>query len=199
MIMTRPLAVTTMDFRRLNSLIGAAVLIVCSMIASCSLIDPQPQNPTPASKGLLGPENFDVALSENQRALAEGRVAPDLALYNIGVVSVHSANPKRDHPRALQSFTTLVKNYPTSPRAEEAKIWIQALEQIQKNNEELKKLLEEKRAILREREQLTQERNLLSQERNQLTQERNKLKYEIEKSRQLDADIEKRRRQTLKR
>src|SRR5574341_361771 len=159
MIMTRPLALTTMDLCRLNSLIGAEVLIAWSMIAGCSLIDLQPQNPTPASEGLLGPEDFDVALAENQRALAEGRVAPDVARYNIGVVSGHSANPKRDHPRALQSFTTLVKNYPTSPRAEEARIWIQALEQIQKNNEELKKLAEEKRAILREREQLTQDRN----------------------------------------
>jgi hypothetical protein len=188
-----------MDFFRLNSLIGAGLLLAYSLIAGCSLIEPRQQSSTPANNNLLGPENFDVALIENQRALAEGRMAPDVALYNIGVVSVHSANPKRDHPRALQSFTTLVKEYPTSPRAEEAKIWIQALEQIQKNNEELKKVAEEKRAILRERDQLTQERNLLSQERNQLAQERNKLKSEIEKSRQLDADIEKRRRQTLKR
>ncbi len=183
----------------LCSLFGAVILAAGGLITGCSMIDLQSQNPKPATENLVPPQNFDIAVVEYQNALAEGRLAPDIALYNIGVVSVHSANPKQDYPRALRSFTTLVKNYPTSPRAEEAKIWIQALEQIQKNAEELERLAEEKRAVARERDQLAQERNLLSQERNQLTQERNKLKDAIEKSRQLDADIEKRRRRSLKR
>ena len=169
----------------LRSTIGAAALLLCSLIAGCSTTEQQPQGANSPSGGLIIPSNFDQALKENQKALAEGKGPLDIPLYNIGVVFAHSANPKRDYPRALLSFRTLVKDYPSSPRAEQAKIWIQALEQNQKNSEEGQKLADEKRA--------------LSRERDQLAQERSKLNYTIEKSRQLDAEIEKRRKQSLNR
>ncbi len=171
--------------QKLNKLLCAAALILCSLIAGCANTDHQPQGVDSPSGNLVISSNFDQALKENQRALAEGKGPPDVALFNIGVVSAHSANPKKDYPRALLAFRTLVKDHPSSPRAEQAKIWIQALEQIQKNAEEIQKLVEEKRAVARERDLVIQERN--------------KLNYATEKSRQLDAEIEKRRRQSLNR
>jgi hypothetical protein len=169
--------------RKLNTLLGGAVLMLCSFIAGCATMDQQLQGVDSPSGNLITPSNFDRTLKENQRALAEGKGPPDVALFNIGVVSAHSANPKKDYPRALLAFRTLVKDYPSSARAEQAKIWIQALEQIQKNAEELQKLTEEKRAVARERDLVVQERN--------------KRNYATEKTRQLDAEIEKRRRQSL--
>ena len=183
--MARQLIFARENSRFLRSTIGAAALLLCSFIAGCSTTEQQPQGANSPSGGLIIPSNFDQALKENQKALAEGKGPPDIALYNIGVVSAHSANPKKDYPRALLSFRTLVKDYPSSPRAEQSKIWIQALEQNQKNSEEGQKLADEKRA--------------LSRERDQLSQERAKLNYAIEKSRQLDAEIEKRRKQSLNR
>ena len=183
--MARQSILAVENSRILRSTIGAAALLLCSLIAGCSMLDQTSQGDNSPSGGLIIPSNFDQALKENQKALAEGKGPPDIALYNIGVVSAHSANPKKDYPRALLSFRTLVKDYPSSPRAEQAKIWIQALEQNQKNSEEGQKLADEKRA--------------LSRERDQLSQERTKLNYAIEKSRQLDAEIEKRRKQSLNR
>ena len=163
----------------------AAPLLLGSLIAGCSTTDQSSQGTIAPTGGLIIPSNFDQALRENQKSLAENKGQPDVALYNIGVISAHSANPKKDYSRALLSFRTLVKDHPSSMRAEQAKIWIQALEQNQKNIEEGQKLADDKRALVRERDQLAQERN--------------KLNYAIEKSRQLDAEIEKRRKQSLNR
>jgi hypothetical protein len=190
--MTQGISFTLTKFRNLRLLFSAAPLLLGALITGCSTIDPSSQGTGSTIGGLIIPSNFDQALKENQKALANGKGQPDVALYNIGVISAHSANPKKDYSRALLSFRTLVKDYPSSVRAEQAQIWIQALEQNQKNAEEGQKLTEEKRTLVRERDQLAQERT-------QLTQERNKLNYAIEKSRQLDAEIEKRRKQSLKR
>jgi hypothetical protein len=111
--------------------------------------------------------------------------AEDLALYNIGVILAHPANPKRDQTKAINSFKVLVAEYPRSVYAEPSKVWIDVLEQQRKLKEERQKLIEEKRGLTREKEMLVQERQ--------------KLYYENEKSQQLDMEIEKRRRQSLRR
>ena len=190
--MAQRLTFAVKGIRNFRSLLWVAPLLLGSLIAGCSTTDQSSQGTSPATGGLIIPSNFDQALKDNQKALADGKGQPDLALYNIGVISAHSANPKKDYFKALNSFKTLVKDYPASPRAEPAKVWIQAIELNFKNLEEGQKLAEEKRALVRERDQLAQDRA-------QLTQERNKLNYAVEKSRELDAEIEKRRKQSLKR
>ena len=60
---------------------------------------------------------------------------------------------------------------------EPAKTWIQVLEEYQK-------LADEKRVLMREREALVQEKD--------------KLRFSVERSRQVDVDIEKRRRDALR-
>jgi hypothetical protein len=85
----------------------------------------------------------------------------------------------------MQAFHTLVNEHPRSAYADQARTWIQVLEQQQRLADERQKLLEERRALNREREMLAQERQ--------------KLNYASEKSQQLDMEIEKRRRQSLAR
>lgn len=131
------------------------------------------------------PTDFETALKQNQAALVEVKGAEDLALYNIGVILAHPANPKRDQTKAINSFKVLVTEYPRSIYAEPSKVWIDVLEQQRKVKEERQKLIEEKRGLTREKEMLVQERQ--------------KLYYENEKSQQLDMEIEKRRRQSLRR
>ena len=132
---------------------------------------------------VAAPANFDDALKENQAALASGKIAPDVALYNSGFIWAHPANPRKDTAKAMHAFQTLVAEHPRSSLLEPAKTWIQVLDQQQKLADERRKLTEEKRALDKEREMLAQERQ--------------KLNYANEKSRQLDLEIEKRRRQTL--
>jgi hypothetical protein len=172
----------------LRGLSRVAPLLLVSLIAGCSISESIRQNTIPPTESQSVPSNFDQTLRDNQKVLAEGKGQPDVALYNIGMNWAHSANPKKDYFKALSSFKTLVKDYPSSPRAEPAKLWIQAIELNYKNLEEGQKLADERRAVVRERDQLMKERD-------QLAQERNKLNYAIEKSRELDAEIEKRRKQ----
>lgn len=94
--------------------------------------------------------DFDAAVRVYQSDLArpardrEGR--PDEALFNLGLLYAHYANPKKDFQKALGSFTRLVKEYPRSPLAGEAGIWASVLENMEKSKrvdieiEEMKKL-----------------------------------------------------------
>jgi hypothetical protein len=171
-------------------LYATAVAIVCFALVSCASVTEPAKGPgqEPVKQPVIlttAPANFDVALKENQTALAAGKMAPDVALYNTGFLLAHPSNPKKDYSKAVHSFQSLVAEHPRSSLLEPAKTWIQVLEQQQKVTEDRRKLAEEKRALDREREMLSQERQ--------------KLNYATEKSRQLDLEIEKRRRQTLSR
>ena len=170
--MTQRLIFLLRRLGHLRLLFSAATLLFGSLIAGCATTDHSWQDTNSSTGGLIIPSNFDQALKENQKALAENKGQPDVALYNIGVILAHSANPKKDYFKALNSFKTLVKDYPASPSAEPAKIWIQAIELNYKNLEEGQKLTEEKRAVARERD-------TLARDRDQLAQERNKLNYAI--------------------
>ncbi len=157
------------------------------ILAGCASMTDGPELPGPDIRKRLAPfeqsatmisqGHYEAAYIENQKILQEGRGAPDVALFNMGMISAHSGNPKKNYPRALLSFRTLVKDYPQSPMGEPAKTWIQVLEEYQK-------MADERRATTRERESLVQEKE--------------KLKYTIEKSRQVDVEIEKRRREALR-
>jgi outer membrane protein assembly factor BamD (BamD/ComL family) len=178
----------------LHLLHSVALIAALLALSGCTTVQVEP--PPPAPEKIAKPEpfahattlfnqgNYEAALKENQRLLAEKKTAPDVALFNIGLISAYSSNPRKDYPRALNSFKTLTQQYPSSPLTEQAKIWIQVIEEHQRLAHERQKLIEEKRILTREREVLSQERE--------------KLKYIAEKSRQVDLEIEKRRRQTLR-
>ena len=138
--------------------------------------------PFARGSALFAQRRYPEAFKENQRLLSEGRGAPDVALFNMGLISAYSLNPHKDYPTALALFKKVVRDYPQSALTEQAKVWIEVLEEHQKIVDEKEKLVEEKRALTRERELLSQEKG--------------KLQNMVEKSRQVDIEIEKRRRQT---
>jgi outer membrane protein assembly factor BamD (BamD/ComL family) len=69
-----------------------------------------------------------------------GKNSPkDRALFQIGLIQASSRNPKRDPEKALSVFLRLVKEYPQSPFAEEARTWIDLLQENQKLNRMIEK------------------------------------------------------------
>jgi TolA-binding protein len=68
-------------------------------------------------------------------------------LFELGLLFAHHDNPKKDYRRALGYFTRLVREYPRSGLVEEAKIWIDVLDSMEKAKqvdlqiEEMKKVL----------------------------------------------------------
>jgi len=133
-------------------------------------------DPFEKSKALFSQGQYEAAITENQKIIQDRRGSPDVALFNMGMISAHPTNPKKNYTRALSSFRTLVKEYPQSSMVDPAKTWITVLEEQQK---------------------IADEKRILTKEREALLQEKDKLKYTIEKSRQVDIEIEKRRRGTL--
>ena len=166
---------------RFAILIGFVLVSGCSSMSGRSdALIPQLEKrsvPFEHAQALVSQGQYDAAYNETQRILQEGSGATDVALFNLGMISAHSANPKKNYTRALSYFRTVVKEYPQSQMSEPAKTWIQVLEEYQK-------VSEEKRLLIRERESLVLEKE--------------KLKYASEKSRQVDVEIEKRRRETLR-
>jgi TolA-binding protein len=86
---------------------------------------------------LLAQGDFDGALRKNQQVLALHPQSPpgDTALFNMGLIHVHYANPRRDIGKALGFFAQLAKEFPGSQRGEEAKIWAGILETLERTRQ----------------------------------------------------------------
>ena len=91
---------------------------------------------------LLSQRNYDGALAEFQKVLSLPPDKPlkDEALLNIGLVHAHFGNPQRDLEKSLEFFKRLIKHYPKSSLVEQAKIWVEILEENEKLNQVIQKL-----------------------------------------------------------
>ena len=79
---------------------------------------------------LWAQNDFDRALEENQAVLAKyGHKPPaDEALYALGFIYAQANNPKKDYHKSIFYFKRLLREFPQSLRAEEARAWVQILE-----------------------------------------------------------------------
>ncbi len=97
----------------------------------------------------FGRGDFEGAVREYQDVLSAGDQCADVALFDLGLVYAHYANPKKDYKKSLGNFSRLVKEYPGSPLAEEAKIWVNVLETMEKTKRVDIELDEMKKGISR--------------------------------------------------
>ena len=103
--------------------------------------------------------DYDGALRENERVLSlSGKNPPgDRALFNMGLIYAHSENPKRDYEKASQFLQRMIRDYPRSSLADEARTWARVLQESEKSrqeserfkreNERLKKLMDESKEV----------------------------------------------------
>ena len=93
------------------------------------------------AKNFFEQGNFEAALEEYQKVLsASGKNNPkDQALFQSGLIYAASRNPKRDLDKSLSYFLRLVKEYPQSPFTDEAKTWIDLLQENHKLNRMIEK------------------------------------------------------------
>jgi outer membrane protein assembly factor BamD (BamD/ComL family) len=103
----------------------------------------------PHSQKLLAKGDYEGALEENQKVLSKyANTSPgDEALFNMGLIYAHYGNPKKDYKKSISFFQKIVEGFPKSPLTEQAKIWIEVLQVIEKSKqvdieiEEMKKEL----------------------------------------------------------
>jgi tetratricopeptide (TPR) repeat protein len=93
------------------------------------------------AKNFFDQGNFEAALEENQKVLsAPGKNNPkDRALFQIGLIYASSRNPKRDLEKSLSFLLRVVKEYPQSSFTDEAKTWIDLLQENHKLNRMIEK------------------------------------------------------------
>ena len=96
--------------------------------------------------------DYEGSLKENQKVLSRaGKNLPgDRALFNIGLIYAHGEYPKKDYENSLLFFSNVIMDYPQSPLAEEAKIWIRVL----RENEKLKEVIEDFQEIQKQQKHL---------------------------------------------
>jgi tetratricopeptide (TPR) repeat protein len=114
------------------------------------------------AQDLLAKGEYDRALIENERILGSG-ILEDEALFNLGMITLHSGNPKKDPVKSLGFLRRLIKDYPQSPWSDRAKVVLGVF-----------------------------------QENEKLTQDIEKLRQVFEKSKQVDIEIEEKRREKIK-
>lgn len=81
---------------------------------------------------LLQQGDFEQARSENKRVFSRfPKTSPgDAALFSMGMIQVHFANPKKDYKKALKLFRRLKNEFPGSPFVDESRTWIAILERM---------------------------------------------------------------------
>jgi hypothetical protein len=87
-----------------------------------------------AAQQLMAKGEYEGSLREVQKVLnlAKDNAPADAAIFHMGLIHAHPDNAKKDNKKAIGFFTRVVKNYPESPWAEHAKIWIGVLDGLEK-------------------------------------------------------------------
>lgn len=115
---------------------------------------------------------YASARTESQKALRQFPEAPiaDRALFTLGILYADDRNPEMDYRQSTAYMARLIKEYPRDIFAARARVWLQLLQQNQK----------------------------LHQERAGLTKEVQKLKDILQQAKEVDLEIEKKRRNITK-
>jgi len=83
---------------------------------------------------LIARGDFESAVKQSQEMLSRTPNTPpgDEALMDLGLISTHYANPKKDYKKAMTYFMRVEKEFPNSPLVEESKIWVSVLRAFEK-------------------------------------------------------------------
>jgi hypothetical protein len=86
--------------------------------------------------------NFASALNEHEKVLSlAGRDMPiDEALFTIGLIHAHFDNLAQDYGKSLIVLRILIKDYPGSPLAQQAKVIVGLIQHTDKLNRRVEKL-----------------------------------------------------------
>lgn len=85
------------------------------------------------ARRLLARKQFDTALRDYQQIHKRSREtgSGEEALLMLGLAHAHPDNPKKDYPKALEYLNRLIREYPDSASAEQAKAWTATIRAIE--------------------------------------------------------------------
>jgi tetratricopeptide (TPR) repeat protein len=148
--------------------------------------------------------DYDAAFAKYREAvvLAGDHAPGDAAVYNIGLIYAHPSNPKRDNRKAIQAFSQLISDHAQSPWAEEARIWVGLLQQVENSKQEAEWTREamerSKEAIEKSRQEVEKFRLAAEKSKEEVDrtkQEMEKTRQALERANQIDIEIEQKKRE----
>jgi tetratricopeptide (TPR) repeat protein len=97
------------------------------------------------ARKLLAQKDYEASLKLSEKVLLQSgsQGAADEALFSLGLIYAHQENPRKDYAKALGYFQRLLKEYPKSSLAEEAKAWAGVLQE----NQNLKQVIEKTKEV----------------------------------------------------
>jgi hypothetical protein len=118
-------------------------------------------------------------LAENQRVLGQcrGRLECDITLFNLGFVYAYPSSPYRDPQKARQYLDELQRRYPYSPWTSQGRVLLAFIDGQVSSDEAQRRL----RAELRSRDAMIR-----------------KLREQLDRSREIDIEMEKKERELLR-
>ena len=178
-----------------------AVLILLAGCTSAREREPDAvQESLARAQKLYGEKDYDGSLAEYRRVLmlAGGRPPADAALFNAALIHADPQNPNHDVRRALRSFRSVVADFPLSPLADHARIWLAVLDDSDRAKRELEL---SKQAVEKARIELERSRQLAEKARTEAERSRQEIEKSrelMEKSKQVDLEIEQKRRERVR-
>jgi hypothetical protein len=147
------------------------IAIMTSLLLSqCATLERSPgvQNASPQiesrqhlirARGLFVQGDHESALEENKKALSLSGQGPpgDEALYYMALIHADPRNPKRDCMKSIATFKRAIKECPRSAWTEQAKVWVQIVQEdenakrsaasLSQENDKLKRIIEESKKV----------------------------------------------------
>ena len=124
-------------------LYAACGLILFLAIPGCLLLPVKwkEEHRLQTAKALMAGGNYEASLKENKEVL---RLFPqtlgDRALFQMGLLYAHPENPNSDYKKSLESFQSLIREFPNSDKREEARLWVLVHQEIISKNTDITKL-----------------------------------------------------------
>ncbi len=189
-----------------------AALLICLLVSSCAAPERPVMNNVPLppedwtkvhlvhGKKLLAQRNYEGALKEWQIVLSMsgGKPPADESLLYIGQTYCDPENPKKDFAKSIASFQRLAKEYPQSPWADTARIWVEQLKEQERLKRVMSESLQENERLKKQWNDAAQENERLKRLSNETLQENAKLKKIVEQSKTVDVEIDEKKRNQAK-
>ncbi|HMK65779.1 MAG TPA: hypothetical protein VK564_08275 [Thermodesulfobacteriota bacterium] len=119
----------------------------------------------------------------------------DEALFSMGLILTYPENPRKDFRRSVEFMKSLITDFPQSFYVEPAKAWIGALQENERLSKASEKTFQEKETLTREMEKLTRVHDKTVKDYEKIVKENEKLNKMMEEYKQVDIEMEGRKRE----
>ncbi len=139
-----------------------------------------------AARQFMARGDYRSALEINQRVLMQfPESLADQALFQLGLIYAHPANPERNDQNAVEAFQGIIDRYPASQLRPEAELWLVVLGNLRAQEDQIRDLMQRNAPL---------EKTIKIQK-----QKISQLREQLEKFKRIDIKMEEKKRNAIPR